>query len=56
MIRLFVEAPLRAGLRVEPTAEQARYLTGVMRLKLGDEVLLFNGRDGEWKASLVEIG
>ena len=56
MIRLFVEAPLRAGLRVEPTADQARYLTGVMRLKLGDEVLLFNGRDGEWKASLVEIG
>src|SRR3569832_2306173 len=45
-----------AGLRVEPTADQARYLTGVMRLKLGDEVLLFNGHDGEWKASLVEIG
>ncbi|MBS0295372.1 MAG: 16S rRNA (uracil(1498)-N(3))-methyltransferase [Proteobacteria bacterium] len=56
MIRLHVESPLRAGVRVEPTSDQARYLTGVMRQKLGDSVLLFNGRDGEWRASLVEIG
>src|SRR5690606_31759374 len=31
------------------------YLTGVMRLKVGDELLLFNGRDGEWRASVAEV-
>ncbi len=48
MIRLFVSAPLAPGVHVEPTADQARYLVAVMRLQLGDELLLFNGRDGEW--------
>jgi 16S rRNA (uracil1498-N3)-methyltransferase len=33
--------------------DQAHYLTGVMRLGLGDPVLLFNGRDGEWRATLT---
>ncbi|NNU14958.1 16S rRNA (uracil(1498)-N(3))-methyltransferase [Parvularcula sp. ZS-1/3] len=28
--------------------EQARYLGSVLRLKAGDEVRLFNARDGEW--------
>jgi 16S rRNA (uracil1498-N3)-methyltransferase len=33
--------------------DQAHYLTGVMRLAVGDPVLLFNGRDGEWRATLT---
>lgn len=56
MIRLCVDQPLAEGGRVEPTADQARYLLGVMRLKAGDELLLFNGRDGEWLASVAEAG
>jgi 16S rRNA (uracil1498-N3)-methyltransferase len=48
MIRLFVPNPLADGSHVEPTEEQCRYLLAVMRLQLGDELLLFNGRDGEW--------
>lgn len=48
MIRLFVPQPLADGVHVEPSPEQARYLLAVMRLQLGDELLLFNGRDGEW--------
>jgi 16S rRNA (uracil1498-N3)-methyltransferase len=55
MIRLFVDAPLAAGARVEPSADQARYLTSVMRLQAGAELLLFNGRDGEWRAGLAEV-
>lgn len=35
-------------------AAQAHYLSGVMRLRPGDAVLVFNGRDGEWQARLVE--
>ena len=48
MIRLFVPHALADGTHVEPSEEQCRYLLAVMRLQLGDELLLFNGRDGEW--------
>ena len=54
MIRLFVPDALTAGARVAPTADQARYLTSVMRLSIGDEVALFNGVDGEWRAAVDE--
>jgi 16S rRNA (uracil1498-N3)-methyltransferase len=50
--RLFVAAPLGAGLTVAPEAGQVHYLTSVMRMTAGDPVLVFNGEDGEWKAHL----
>lgn len=50
--RLFVESDLGAGGVVAATPEQANYLGNVLRLKEGDPVLLFNGRDGEWRAVL----
>ncbi|CAL1690688.1 Ribosomal RNA small subunit methyltransferase E [Brevundimonas subvibrioides] len=55
MIRLHVTPDLSASAAVAPTLDQSRYLTQVMRLKLGDDLLVFNGRDGEWRATLVEI-
>ena len=54
MIRLFVSDPLSAGAAVRPSPEQSRYLLSVMRLQIGAELLLFNGRDGEWRA-VVEV-
>ena len=54
MIRLFVPNDLSAGVGVVPTVDQSRYLTSVMRLGVGAELLLFNGRDGEWRATIVE--
>jgi 16S rRNA (uracil1498-N3)-methyltransferase len=51
-IRLYVEAPLHEGAPVTLTKPQAHYLTTVLRLKSNDRVLVFNGRDGEWDASL----
>jgi 16S rRNA (uracil1498-N3)-methyltransferase len=54
--RLYVEAPLRAGATVSLDRAQAHYLTHVLRLKAGQPVLLFNGRDGEWRGSLEEGG
>ena len=54
-LRLYVEATLGAGLRVEPDSAQAHYLIHVMRAKAGDRVGLFNGRDGEWAASVAEV-
>lgn len=48
MIRLFVAAPLGVKQRVELPDPQVHYLLHVMRQKEGNEVALFNGRDGEW--------
>jgi 16S rRNA (uracil1498-N3)-methyltransferase len=54
MIRLFVPDALSEGAAIAPSADQARYLVAVMRLQPGDELLLFNGRDGEWLARVAE--
>jgi 16S rRNA (uracil1498-N3)-methyltransferase len=55
MIRLFVEAPLAAGIAVEATENQARYLNVVMRRAVGDPVHVFNGRDGEWTCCIAAL-
>jgi 16S rRNA (uracil1498-N3)-methyltransferase len=55
MIRLFVPDDLKPDAHIRPSAEQAHYLLGVMRRGAGDEVLLFNGRDGEWRAVLRAV-
>ncbi len=54
--RLFVEADLAEGAIVTCSAEQANYLENVLRLRAGDAILVFNGRDGEWRAELAASG
>ena len=53
--RLYVEAPLGEGASVPLDSAQAHYLGTVLRLKSGGRVLVFNGRDGEWSATLVLV-
>ena len=55
-IRLYVDQGLAAGQAVALNADQANYLFNVMRLARGAVLLLFNGRDGEWRASVAEAG
>jgi 16S rRNA (uracil1498-N3)-methyltransferase len=55
-IRLYVDQPLAPGQAVALSDGQAHYLTGVMRLGAGAAILLFNGRDGEWRATLTQGG
>jgi 16S rRNA (uracil1498-N3)-methyltransferase len=50
--RRYVEAPLATGATVALDRGQAHYLTTVLRLTSGDQVLAFNGHDGEWVAAL----
>ena len=52
--RLYVTAPLALGLDVALSDDQAHYLCNVLRMKPGQAVLIFNGRDGEWRAVLSE--
>jgi 16S rRNA (uracil1498-N3)-methyltransferase len=51
--RLFVDAPLAAGETVALERNQSNYLGNVLRLSGGDSILAFNGRDGEWQASIA---
>jgi 16S rRNA (uracil1498-N3)-methyltransferase len=50
--RLFVDAPLAAGATVALERDQSNYLGNVLRLAAGATVLVFNGRDGEWRAAI----
>ena len=54
--RLFIDAPLVAGARVGLNREQSNYLLNVLRLEAGAGLLVFNGRDGEWRARLALAG
>jgi 16S rRNA (uracil1498-N3)-methyltransferase len=51
--RLFVYAPLAVGETVALERSQSNYLGNVLRLASGDTILAFNGRDGEWQASIA---
>jgi 16S rRNA (uracil1498-N3)-methyltransferase len=51
--RLFVDTALESGMTVTLKRDQSNYLGNVLRLKAGDSILVFNGRDGEWLASIT---
>ena len=50
--RLFVDAALTGGARIELERNQSNYLGNVLRLSAGESILVFNGRDGEWQAQI----
>jgi 16S rRNA (uracil1498-N3)-methyltransferase len=56
MIRLFVPHDLAAGAALVLDHGQSHYLASVMRQAVGDELLLFNGRHGEWRARVATVG
>jgi 16S rRNA (uracil1498-N3)-methyltransferase len=51
--RLFVDAPLSPGESVALEGNQSNYLGNVLRLAAGDNILVFNGREGEWQARIA---
>ena len=55
-IRLYVDQALALGQPVAVDEGQANYLFNVMRLGQGAQVKLFNGRDGEWLATVEHAG
>jgi len=54
--RLFITGSLQAGTSVVLERDGVNYLKNVLRMSPGDEILLFNGRDGEWRARILELG
>ena len=54
--RLFIDRQLSDGLELGIDGAAAHYLAGVMRLKPGDPVRLFDDRTGEWLAEIKHVG
>ena len=55
MPRFFVDLPLTAAAELTLPAEVARHVQ-VLRRQPGDELTLFDGRGGEWSATVLEMG
>lgn len=56
LARLYVESDLTSGAVIEVGRDQANHLVNVLRLKEGEAVVAFNGRDGAWLAKLTHAG
>ena len=53
MQRLFVPDDLGPDREFDAGQQQSHYLAHVLRLGEGAEILVFNGRDGEWSAAIA---
>jgi 16S rRNA (uracil1498-N3)-methyltransferase len=53
MQRLFVPDDLAVEVELDASTAQSHYLSHVLRLVEGAELLVFNGRDGEWLARVT---
>ena len=51
--RLYVNAPLAEGVRIDLDHLQTNYVRNVLRLSEGAVILVFNGRDGEWQTAVT---
>ena len=52
--RLYLDAPLAAGSRIALDRDQTNYLLTVLRMKAGEAVVVFNGRDGAWLTRIAD--
>ncbi len=56
MVRIFVDnAPLLQGDELEISSGSFEYLTKVMRKRSADEVIIFNGHQGDWRCRIIAI-
>ena len=53
--RIYLLQRLSAGERYTLTGDQHRHLSSVLRLKVGAELTLFDGRGGEYAATIEEV-
>lgn len=55
MPRLFVDCSLTSNQQMTLPLAQSHYLLQVLRMKAGEDLLLFNGQDGEWAAQIEVV-
>jgi 16S rRNA (uracil1498-N3)-methyltransferase len=55
MVRIFIDGPLQSGASLALPDAQARHVSQVLRMAPGDEIVLFNGRGGEFSGTIAAI-
>ena len=53
--RLYLDNELEESLRIPLSSDQSHYLRNVLRRKEGDNIVIFNGRQGEYHATLERL-
>lgn len=53
--RIHIQEPLSVGKKIVLNTEISRHLSSVLRVKIGDVVLVFNGTGGEFYSKIFEI-
>jgi 16S rRNA (uracil1498-N3)-methyltransferase len=53
--RLFIDQPIAGGSELVLDKDQTNYLVNVLRMRGDDGLLVFNGRDGEWRAVIASV-
>lgn len=53
--RLFIELPLSLGETVSLPRDKAHHLSKVLRMKLGDAIMLFNDSGDEFDSTIVDL-
>lgn len=56
MPRIFVDKALQIGQNIELPSAAARHVVKVLRLGVGQQITVFNGRGGEYEAEVCELG
>ena len=54
-IRIFIDSVINSAAIIHLSEKQSHYILNVMRRRVGDELIIFNGRDGEWSSVLDSI-
>lgn len=54
--RIFTELSLSCDSSLDLDGSAARHLSSALRMKVGQEITLFNGQGGEYAATLTEVG
>jgi len=54
-IRIFLDRPLKESSILDIENADFHYLKNVMRIKIDDQILIFNGVDGEWIGKIKSI-
>lgn len=52
--RLFIETDLALGHEINLSKEQSHYIANVMRKNIGDEICVFDGKNGEFDAKITQ--
>ena len=55
LTRLHLDTPLQTAMSLQLPEAQSHFLAHVLRAKPGECLRLFNGRDGEWRATITAI-